>query len=426
LGTQYASLFVFREYFCIPYSYLFSIVGDAFLTHNLRVAQSFQNILIYEDAIARSRKFLPLTYTRCVAELRSGTFTCIERIRARFPEARIYLHARPELKNVIVERYSLPVNEIPKGSTLLVNARTSLNSIANNGNVYDTLPPEVSKQLISGEPIDAQTNDAPRSLWDIIHSNAEAIKADSELWSKTHSKAERPFFPNCAIVNPENLFVHPTAHIDSGVVLDSSEGAIIVEEGVHIMPLATIIGPAFIGKHSLVKIGAKIYGGTSIGPVSKVGGEIENSIIQGFSNKQHDGYLGHSYLGLWVNIGAGTNTSDLKNDYSPVRITMEGEEFNTNSLFVGLLMGDHSKSAIGTQFNTGTVVGVSCNIFGIRFPPKWIPNFSWAGENGLESYRCEKAIEVAKIVMRRRDQELTTASEAMLRNLFHNETRSSG
>ncbi len=383
------------------------------------MAQTFSNILIYEDAIARSRKFLPLTYTRCVAELRSGTFTGIERMQTQFPDARIYLHALPELMDVISGRYSLPVNEVPKGSTLLVNARESLIFNTNDGNVHDTLPPELSNKIMSGEPIDVQGNNAPESLWDIIHSNTETIEADVELWAKTHSILESPSLPNCTIINPENLFVHPTARIDSGVVLDCSEGPIIIEDGVRIMPHTTIMGPVFIGKNAIVKIGAKIYGGTSIGPVSKVGGEIENSIIQGFSNKQHDGYLGHSYLGLWVNLGAGTNTSDLKNDYSPVRVTIEGEEFNTNSLFVGLLMGDHSKSAIGTQFNTGTAIGVSCNIFSSGFPPKWIPNFSWVGENGVEPYRYEKAIEVAKTVMHRRDQELPAEAEAMLRDLFN-------
>lgn len=384
------------------------------------MAKSFSNILIYEDAFARSRKFLPLTYTRSVAELRSGAFTGVERMKARFPETRIYLHARPELKDVIAGRYSLPVNEVPEGSTLLVNAREALSFHRNDsGNVYESIPSEIAGHLISGEPIEQGSSDAPQSLWDIIHSNSAAIQADAELWANTHKKIGNPSFPNCAIVNPENLFVHPSIRIDSGVVLDCSEGPIIIEEGVRIMPQATIIGPAFIGKHSLVKIGAKIYGGTSIGPVSKVGGEIENSIIQGFSNKQHDGYLGHSYLGLWVNLGAGTNTSDLKNDYAPVRVTIEGEEFNTNSLFVGLLMGDHSKSAIGTQFNTGTAVGVSCNIFGEGFPPKWIPSFSWVGTKGIESYRYEKAIQVAKIVMRRRDQELPAEAEIMLKNLFN-------
>jgi UDP-N-acetylglucosamine diphosphorylase/glucosamine-1-phosphate N-acetyltransferase len=386
------------------------------------VGQSFSNVLIYEDAFARSRKFLPLTYTRCVAELRSGAFTGIERIQAPFPEASICLHARSELKKVIAGRYSLPVNEVPKGKTLLVNAREALNfSPSDSRNVYDELPSDLSQRLTAGEPIDLPqpvSNAAPSSLWDIIHSNAEAIRADAELWLRMHSTVARPSFPNCAIISPENLFVHPEARVDSGVVLDCSEGPIIIEEGARIMPQATIIGPAFIGKYSIVKIGAKIYSGTSIGPVSKVGGEIENSIIQGYSNKQHDGYLGHSFLGEWVNLGAGTNTSDLKNDYSPVRVTIEGEEFDTNSLFVGLLMGDHSKSAIGTQFNTGTAVGVSCNIFGEGFPPKWIPNFSWGGANVLAVYRYEKAIEVAKTVMLRRNIEMTPEEEALLLERF--------
>jgi UDP-N-acetylglucosamine diphosphorylase / glucose-1-phosphate thymidylyltransferase / UDP-N-acetylgalactosamine diphosphorylase / glucosamine-1-phosphate N-acetyltransferase / galactosamine-1-phosphate N-acetyltransferase len=382
--------------------------------------QSFKNILLYEDTIARSRKFLPLTYTRSVAELRSGAFTGIERIQAQFPDASIHLHARPELKDVIAGRYAFPVNEVPVGKALLVNARETLQFSPNDcGNVYDVLPSDLSQQLIAGEPIESQSNDAPQALWDIIHSNSATLQADAELWTKNHKRIENPSFPNCAIIHPENLFVFPGARIDSGVVLDCSEGAIVIEEGVRIMPQATIIGPAFIGKHSTVKIGAKIYGGTSIGPVSKIGGEIENSIIQSYSNKQHDGYLGHSFIGQWVNLGAGTNTSDLKNDYSPVHVTIEGEEFNTNSLFVGLLMGDHSKSAIGTQFNTGTSVGVSCNIFGEGFPPKWIPNFSWVGENSIESYRYDKAIEVAKIVMGRRNQELPVESEAMLKSLLN-------
>jgi UDP-N-acetylglucosamine diphosphorylase / glucose-1-phosphate thymidylyltransferase / UDP-N-acetylgalactosamine diphosphorylase / glucosamine-1-phosphate N-acetyltransferase / galactosamine-1-phosphate N-acetyltransferase len=341
-------------------------------------------------------------------------------VQAQWTEANIYLHARLELKNVIAKRYSLPVNEVPKGNTLLINAREALNVNPNDcGNVYELLPSDLSERLIAGESIELVNNDAPQSLWDIIHANSATIQADAELWANTHKKTDNPSFPHCAIIHPENLFVHPDARIDSGVVLDCSEGAIVIEEGVRIMPHTTIIGPVFIGKHSVVKIGAKIYGGTSIGPVSKVGGEIENSIIQSNSNKQHDGYLGHSFIGQWVNLGAGTNTSDLKNDYSPVHVTIEGKEFNTSSLFVGLLMGDHSKSAIGTQFNTGTAVGVSCNIFGEGFPPKWIPNFSWGGAKGVELYRYEKAIEVAKTVMQRRDQELPTEAEAMLRNLFN-------
>ena len=188
------------------------------------------------------------------------------------------------------------------------------------------------------------------------------------------------------------------------------------------MPNATIMGPAVIGKNSLIKAGSKIYGGTTIGPTCKVGGEVESSIILGFSNKQHDGYLGHSYLGEWVNLGADTNTSDLKNDYTSVKVTIESETFDTTSLFVGLLMGDHSKSAINTQFNTGTAVGISSNIFMSGFPPKWIPSFSWVGEDGLQLYRLDKAIEVAKTVAQRREVTLSAAEMALLEDLAHQST----
>ena len=386
------------------------------------MAQSFENVLIYEDAPARSRKFLPLAYTRSVAELRSGSFTAIERIQALFRESKVYLHARPELKDVITRRYGLGVNEVPSGSTLLINAREALAFNPNNHwHVYDALPPEISARLMSGEAIEPPElvrEDAPASLWEMVHANAGAIMLDAELWPMINRSVERPSFANGAIVKPENLLVHPDARIDNGVVLDCSEGEIIIEEGVHIMPNVAIVGPAFIGRNSTVKIGAKIYEGTSIGPVSKVGGEIESSIIQGYSNKQHDGYLGHSFLGEWVNLGAGTNTSDLKNDYSPVRVTIEGEEFNTNSLFVGLMMGDHSKSAIGTQFNTGTVVGVSCNIFGFGFPPKWIPNFSWGGAKEMTTYRFEKAMDVARAVMARRNVNMGVEATEMYRSIF--------
>ena len=290
----------------------------------------------------------------------------------------------------------------------------------NHWHVYDEIPAETAGQISRGEPIEPPEpirENAPRSLWDVIHANAQAITLDAELWPMTSRSVERPSFENCAIVRPENLLVHPDTRIDPGVVLDCTHGEIIIEEGAHIMPHATIIGPVVIGKNSIVRIGAKIYEGTSIGPVSKVGGEIENSIIQGYSNKQHDGYLGHSFLGEWVNLGAGTNTSDLKNDYSPVRVTIEDETFDTGSMFVGLAMGDHSKSAIGTQFNTGTAVGVSCNVFSSGFPAKWVSSFSWCGPEGTVPYRFEKAIAVARAVMARRRVELTPEDEELLKNL---------
>ncbi len=390
------------------------------------MANSFDNVLIYEDEPARGKKFLPLTYTRAVSELHTGAFTGIERVQALFREAKIYLHTRPELKQAAAVRHLMPVNEVPVGATLLINAREALTFDPNNHwHVYDELPREICEALVEGEPIEPPEpirEDAPASLWEVIHANARAIRADVETWSLMRRSVERPQFPHVIVIQPENLLVHPDAKIAPGVVLDCTEGEIIIEAGVRIMPQTAIVGPAFIGKHSIIKIGAKIYEGTSVGPVSKIGGEVENSIVQGYSNKQHDGYLGHSFLGEWVNLGAGTNTSDLKNDYSPVRVTIEGEEFQTNSKFVGLMMGDHSKSAIGTQFNTGTIVGVSSNVFGgssdAGFPPKWIPSFSWGGAPSFVPYQFEKAIAVATIVMGRRNIQMSAEEEAVLQRLY--------
>ena len=201
-------------------------------------------------------------------------------------------------------------------------------------------------------------------------------------------------------------------------MLDAEKGPIVIGANVRIFPNAVIEGPAFVGGGSLIKIGAKIYENTSIGPMCKVGGEVEGSILHGFANKQHDGFLGHAYLCPWVNLGADTNNSDLKNNYGSVRVTINGTEVDSGSLFVGVIMGDHAKSAINTMFNTGTVVGVGSNVFGAGFPPKYIPAFSWGGAEGIETYAIDKCIDVARKVMLRRNQTLTSAGEALLRHVF--------
>jgi UDP-N-acetylglucosamine diphosphorylase/glucosamine-1-phosphate N-acetyltransferase len=179
-----------------------------------------------------------------------------------------------------------------------------------------------------------------------------------------------------------------------------------------------IQGPAFIGKGSVVKAHSSIYHDTSIGEVCKVGGEIEATIIHSYTNKQHDGFLGHSYIGSWVNLGASTNNSDLKNNYSSVSVLIKGKNVDTKSQFVGLIMGDHSKTAINTMFNTGTIVGVSSNIFGSGFPPRYIPSFSWGGSDFIRNYDIEKCLEVARVVLGRRKIQLTQAEEELLRDVY--------
>ena len=181
---------------------------------------------------------------------------------------------------------------------------------------------------------------------------------------------------------------------------------------------ASIHGPAFIAQNSIVKMNATIYHNTSVGKASKVGGEIENTIIHSYSNKQHNGFLGNSYLGSWVNLGAGTTNSDLKNNYGNIKVFINNKLIDSGRQFVGLTMGDHSKAAINTSFNTGTVVGVSCNVFGGSFPPKYHPSFCWGGCEALTTFDIDRSIEVAERVMQRRNVVLTEIDKELFRTVF--------
>jgi UDP-N-acetylglucosamine diphosphorylase/glucosamine-1-phosphate N-acetyltransferase len=204
------------------------------------------------------------------------------------------------------------------------------------------------------------------------------------------------------LVGGEGIFAGAGTVIKPGVVIDAGNGPVLLGEGVTVMPNAVIIGPAVIGSGALVKAGAKVYGGTTIGAGSKAGGEIEASVMLPFVNKQHEGFLGHSYLASWVNLGADTNTSDLKNTYGSVSVLRRGKKIDTGMQFLGLTMGDHSKSGINVMFDTGTVAGVCCNVFGAGIPPKEIPSFTWSGPAGQAVYDPAKGFEVMKIVMARR------------------------
>jgi UDP-N-acetylglucosamine diphosphorylase/glucosamine-1-phosphate N-acetyltransferase len=408
----------------------------------------FDQVVLFEDHIARSRRFLPITYTRPASLLRVGMYTMLERLCLLAEKETVILHTSPILAQATADREEVPVNQLDQNKhTLFLNARAFLNGsltmalskydedcslTSQDGSetyaiCYRTIPDELYDQITSGQPVSYRHTGKSLttpiksfdSLWSMLHYNSQAIFEDIEL-AKSSSSFETRYtgdIPGVHLAKPASISIHPSATIGLGTVLDATDGPIVIDEGARIFPNCTIMGPCYIGKHSLVKIGAKIYEGTTIGPTCKVGGELENSIVLGYSNKQHDGYLGHSYLGHWVNLGADTNTSDLKNDYTNVKVFPENEEIDTGSMFVGLMMGDHSKSAINTQFNTGTVVGVSSNIFDAGFPPKWIPSFSWGGANELVSYRADKAIGVARTVMQRRKMDLLPSEEELLRAL---------
>lgn len=222
------------------------------------------------------------------------------------------------------------------------------------------------------------------------------------------------------IYGKDNLYVEEGVKIRAATI-NAEDGPIFIGRNVTIQEGAIIHGAHAICEHATINMGAKLRGDSTIGPWSKVGGEIANSVIQGFSNKGHEGYLGNSVLGYWCNIGADSNTSNLKNNYASVKLwNYEKERFtDTGLMFCGLIMGDHSKCGINTMFNTGTVVGVSANIYGAGYPRNFLPSFSWGGPGGMTTFMLRKVFEVAKVVMGRRNKELTEADQSLLNTIFN-------
>jgi UDP-N-acetylglucosamine diphosphorylase/glucosamine-1-phosphate N-acetyltransferase len=255
------------------------------------------------------------------------------------------------------------------------------------------------------------------NTWDIFSKNGAAIREDFEFL--TEDRKSQPIPKSVNVIAPENVFIEEGAQLEY-VTLNASTGPIYIGKDTEIMEGSVIRGPFALCEGAAVKMSAKIYGPTTVGPFSKVGGEINNSVLFGFSNKGHDGFLGNSVLGEWCNIGADSNNSNLKNNYDEVRLwSYETEGFARTGLqFCGLMMGDHSKCGINTMFNTGTVVGVSSNVFGTGFPRNFVPSFSWGGAAGFTTYVTKKAFETAKLVMGRRNIEFDEKEAAILEHVF--------
>ncbi len=378
-----------------------------------------KTICIYEDD--HFANLYPLTYTRPVFELLCGTMSLGERIRRFFPDARIVYKCREAIIPTLKEKYpSIPINLLIEGPCLYINGsvifdEALFNKITSDPNLTliceDTTVAFWNALSTKKESCDAKIVRYP---WDLIRHNADRITNDFKNADRTECK----ILDGVHLIESSNISIGKDSVIRPGAILDAEHGPVIIGDHVTVMSNAVIEGPCYIGDHSIIKVGAKIYEGNSIGPVCKVGGEVEASILHGYSNKQHDGFLGHSYIGEWCNLGADTNTSDLKNNYSSVKMNVNGKEVDTGSLFVGLMMGDHSKSGINTMFNTGTVVGVSSNIFGAGFPPKTIPSFAWVNGQDVQGYRLDKAIEVARTVMARRKITMTENYITMMKYIF--------
>jgi UDP-N-acetylglucosamine diphosphorylase/glucosamine-1-phosphate N-acetyltransferase len=255
-------------------------------------------------------------------------------------------------------------------------------------------------------------------IWDFVQVNGGEILTDyrkrKTAFSKKKSKVDR----RAALINPKQIYLGKKVSIEPQVVLNAKNGPIIIDDNSTLQAFTRIEGPAYIGKNTIL-YGAKVSAGCSIGPECRVGGEIQNSIILGYSNKYHDGFLGHSYLGEWVNLGAGTTTSDLKNNYSTIRVEVPGGNFDTGLKKVGSLLGDHVKTGIGTLLNTGAVLGLGSNIFGGGMPGiKFVPSFLWGDDSRLAEYNWDKFVANARTVMERRKLTLSDAERHALHKVF--------
>jgi UDP-N-acetylglucosamine diphosphorylase/glucosamine-1-phosphate N-acetyltransferase len=248
---------------------------------------------------------------------------------------------------------------------------------------------------------------------DLIEANAEAVHEDFALDAARSAAPDPAAFPGVLLTAPERMRFGADVRIDPGAVLDARDGPIALGSGTRVSAGCILSGPVAAGADCLFRPAARVSGGVSLGPVTRVGGEVTGSIVQGFSNKQHDGFLGHSYLGGWVNLGAATDTSDLRNDYGEVTLTLGGEPVPTGRRGVGSLIGDHSKTAIHTRLNTGSVIGVSANVLGPDFPDRETPSFTWGGGAARAEYRLPKAVQVAVIVAGRRGVEFGPVDEAL-------------
>ncbi len=260
------------------------------------------------------------------------------------------------------------------------------------------------------------------NTWDIFSKNGEAMQADFDLLTKGRKSA--PISKTNSLVNPENIFLEEGASVEYSI-LNASEGPIYLGKNSEVWEGNLIRGGFALCEKAVVKMGARIYGPTTVGPYSKVCGEISNSVLIGYSSKGHEGYLGNSVLGEWCNIGADSNNSNLKNNYAKVRLwNYATEKFEQTGLqFCGLMMGDHSKTAINTMFNTGTVIGVNCNIYVPGFPRNFVPSFSWGGASGFTTYQPEKAYEAAKVMMARRGVEFNDMDAKILNHVFEETKR---
>ena len=383
------------------------------------------NLILFDHNRA---ELLPLTFTRPVAELRLGILTLREKwerrtgLKASWLTAE-YLSGRYPLAldadNLLVNggaaatpslveaAMNLGKGEALFGAGCLLAWRTDASGLAKA--IDGSLP-------TSGRDFVGELRQVLHPWHTFSHNGAE-ILSDFELMTK--GRASQPLSSTNTVIGSGSVFLEPGAKVEA-CILNTTSGPIYLGHDSEVMEGCIIRGPFALCDHAQVKMGAKIYGPTTVGPESRVGGEVNNSVLLAYSNKGHDGFLGNSVLGEWCNLGADTNNSNLKNNYEEVKVWSYVKEgfVRTSLQFCGLIMADHSKSGINTMFNTGTVVGVSANVFGSGFPRNFVPSFSWGGAAGLSTYELDKALATAERVMARRNRPLDQHEVNILTHVF--------
>ncbi|WP_276381929.1 GlmU family protein [Flavobacterium sp. H4147] len=381
------------------------------------------NYILFDGPVRNA--LLPFTFTRPVADILVGIMTIRQKWEARLGSTittitEEYLSTKFPMvemeENVMINAAYLPNDTLAE----LVSDLKPNQAIFKGDDVIAFFSSENQEEVDFDTYDIIQYSDECLTIehtWDIFSKNDAAIRADFAFL--TEDRKSQPIPKSVNVIAPENVFIEEGAKLEF-VTLNASTGPIYIGKNTEIMEGAVIRGPFALCENAMVKMSAKVYGATTVGPGSRIGGEVKNSVLFANSNKGHEGFLGDSVLGEWCNIGADSNNSNLKNNYEEVKLwSYETEGFAKTGLqFCGLMMGDHSKCGINTMFNTGTVVGVSANIFGSGFPRNFVPSFSWGGAAGFTTYVTKKAFETARLVMSRRNIEFDETEAAILEHIF--------
>ena len=381
------------------------------------------NYILFDGEVRNS--LLPFTYTRPVAEIRIGILTLREKW-----EKHLGLTTTTITEEYLEEKYPMVELEeniminasfIPTVALVAQVKKLKANEAIFKGDDVIAFFTTDSQEEINFEAYQQYDFDDEllqvKNTWDIFSLNDKAIQEDFDLI--TEDRTSQPIPEGVQAINPENIFIEEGAKL-TFATLNATDGPIYIGENAEIMEGVVVRGALAMCENSVLKLGAKVYGATTIGPFCKVGGEVNNSVLFGYSSKGHDGFLGNSVIGEWCNLGADTNNSNLKNNYAAVKLWdyNTGRFAKTGLQFCGLMMGDHSKCGINTMFNTGTVIGVSVNIFGSGFPRNFVPSFSWGGASGFTEYKTNKVFEVAEVVMQRRGITFDVKEQAILEHVF--------